>query len=134
MDVLDIVREKQSSGTDGDLDAMPGGEGTRIYSDPDDDGAKVLVNYTNADEVDASILYLLIHEIRSCAGNINISFPDVTKRVSSNRSQLSGLYICLHIGWYEPDVGARTNDEAGLRGKTIVSELVFFRRRNNGRW
>ena len=49
VDVLDIVREKQSSGTDGDLDAMLGGEGTRIYSDPNSNGTKVLINYTNAD-------------------------------------------------------------------------------------
>ena len=68
-------------------------------------------------------------------GNINISFPDVTKSVSSNVGRNSGLYVCLHGGWHELDVGARTSDNsAGLRGKTIVSELGFFSRRNNGRW
>ena len=37
---------------------MLGGEGARKYSDPDINGTKVLVNYTNADWVDAGILYL----------------------------------------------------------------------------
>ena len=44
VDVLDIVREKQSSETDGDLDTMLEGERTRIYSDPNNKGCGVLIN------------------------------------------------------------------------------------------
>ena len=99
-------------------------EGARLDSNPDNNGSSRLINYPDADCVDARAGHLLFHQ-KVCMATSNLP-SQTSQRACPQTRRNSGLNVGFHTGRHDPNVVTGTSNEAGLRGKAIASVLSFL--------
>jgi len=107
-----------------ELDALFGREGARDNSHPYDSWRGRLPSIPHVDWVQTRTLDSLGNH-----GGTDRGLPDRSERVESKRIRLLWLKVWFGARRFDPDIGARTSNQAGLGGEAVVEVLGLDRRR-----